>query len=150
MSKACVPDVKELRTEIAIAAPPERVWDVLTDFDAYPTWNPFITSIAGRPEVGTELEVRIEPPGRRAMTFRPTVLAAEPQRRLAWLGRVLLPRVFDGEHSFEIEPSGDGGSRFTQRERFSGLLVPLLGATLRKTEQGFVAMNRALKERAEA
>ena len=150
MSKGCGHDVKELRTEIAIAAPPERIWDVLTDFDAYPSWNPFITSIAGRPEVGAELEVGIEPPGGRAMTFRPTVLAADPQRRLAWLGRILLPGVFDGEHSLEIEPSGGGGSRFTQRERFSGLLVPLFAATLRKTEQGFVAMNRALKERAEA
>lgn len=29
------------------------------------------------------------------------------------------------------------------------LLVPLLGATLRRTEEGFHAMNRALRERAD-
>ena len=142
--------MRELRAEIAIAAPPERVWEVLTDFDAYPSWNPFIKSIAGRLVVGSELEVRIEPPGGRGMNFRPKVLKAEPQRRLTWLGRFLLPGLVDGEHSFEIEPSGDAGSRFVQRERFSGVLVPLLGATLRKTEEGFGAMNQALKERAEA
>jgi hypothetical protein len=104
--------MKELRTEIAIAAAPERVWEVLTDFDSYPSWNPFIRSVTGRPAAGTQLEVRIEPPGGRSMTFRPTVLAAEPPRELSWLGRVLLPGVLDGEHSFHIEPSGDGGSRF--------------------------------------
>ena len=34
---------KQLRTHIDIHASPERVWQVLTDFAAYPDWNPFIT-----------------------------------------------------------------------------------------------------------
>jgi hypothetical protein len=142
--------MKELRKDIPIAAPPERVWEVLTDFESYPSWNPFIRGVTGRPATGTELEVRIHPPGGRPMTFRPTVLTADAPRELRWLGRVVLPGVFDGEHIFQIEPSGDGGSRFVQRERFRGLLVPLFGATLRKTEAGFAAMNDALKRRAEA
>lgn len=112
--------MKELRTEIAIAARPERVWEVLTDFDAYPSWNPLITSIAGRPSPGAELNVRIEPPGARAMNFRPKVVKAEPQRRLTWLGRFLLPGIFDGRHSFEIEPSGDGDSRFVRVSASAG------------------------------
>jgi len=37
------------------------------------------------------------------MTFRPTILKAEPERELRWLGRLLLPGLFDGEHVFEIE-----------------------------------------------
>lgn len=122
---------------------------MLTDFESYPSWNPFIQSIAGRPDEGEKLEVRIAPPGRRAMRFRPTVLKAEAPRELRWLGRVLLPGLFDGEHIFQIEPSGDGGSRFIQRERFTGVLVPLLGGMLPKTEQGFAAMNEALKQRTE-
>jgi hypothetical protein len=139
--------MKELRSEIALAARPERVWEVLTAFEAYPSWNPFIKSISGRAAVGAELEVRIEPPGGRAMTFRPKVLKAEPGRELTWLGRFLLPGIFDGEHSFQIEPSAEGGSRFVQRERFRGVLVPLFRGTLRKTQDGFVAMNEALKQR---
>ena len=39
--------MKELRREVEIAAPAERVWSVLVDFDAYPDWNPFIRSIQG-------------------------------------------------------------------------------------------------------
>ena len=125
------------------------MWDVLTDYDAYPEWNPFIRSVRGRPEVSAELEVRIEPPGRRAMTFKPTVLAAEPGLELRWLGRVLLPGIFDGEHSLRIEPVDEGHVRFVQSERFNGLLIPLFGRTLEQTRQGFVQMNEALRRTAE-
>ncbi len=31
-------------------------------------------------------------------TFRPTVLVAEPNRELRWLGRLFMPGPFDGEH----------------------------------------------------
>lgn len=142
--------MKELRTQIEIEATPDRVWEILTDFAAYPEWNPFIHMIQGQAAVGSKLEVRIEPPGGRAMTFKPTVLEAAPRRELRWLGRVLVPGLFDGEHSLRIEPIGDSRVRFVQAERFSGVLVPLFGKSLEKTQRGFTAMNEALKRRAEA
>lgn len=141
--------MRELHTEIDIAAPPERVWDVLTDFGAYPEWNPFIRSIDGEPRVGSRLKLRIQPPGARAMTFRPTVRAAEPARELRWLGRLVLPRLVDGEHRLALEPLEGGRTRFIQSERFSGLLVVLLTKTLTATERGFEQMNEALKRRVE-
>jgi hypothetical protein len=141
--------MKELRTDIEIDATPDRVWAILTDFASYPAWNPLIQSIRGEPVVGSKLEVRIAPPDGKAMTFQPTVLNAEPNRELRWLGRVFLPRIFDGEHSLQIEPLADGRVRFVQAEQFRGVLVPLLGKTLERTERGFTAMNEALKRRAE-
>jgi hypothetical protein len=78
------------------------------------------------------------------------VLAAEPGRELRWLGRFLVPGLMDGEHAFRIEPIAGGRSRFTQSERFSGILVAFLKGTLRKTELGFEQMNGALKQRVEA
>lgn len=141
--------MKELRTAIEIEATPARVWEILTDFEAYPEWNPFIRRITGEPELGARLEVRIEPPGGRAMTFKPTVLEAEPERVLRWLGRVLVPGIFDGEHELRLEPAGDTRVRFLQSERFGGVLVPLFGKTLEQTRRGFDAMNEALKARAE-
>jgi hypothetical protein len=141
--------VQVLHSEIEIDAPPERVWRVLTDFDAYPEWNPFIRSIEGDPEVGSRLRVRIEPPGSRGMTFKPTVQAAEPARELRWLGRLFVPGLMDGEHRLALEPLDGGRSRFIQSERFSGVLVGLLGRMLAATEQGFKQMNEALKRRAE-
>ncbi len=141
--------MRELRREIEIDAPPESVWAVLSDFAAYSEWNPFIRRIGGELREGARLEVRIEPPGARATTFKPTVRAVKTNRELRWLGRLLLPGVVDGEHSLRIEPLDGGRSRFVQSERFTGLLVGLVGGTLAKTEAGFEQMNTALKARVE-
>jgi hypothetical protein len=82
------------------------------------------------------------------MTHRPTVLVAEPGRYLRWLGKLALPGLFAARHEFLLEPAG-AGTRLRPREDFAGLLVPFLKATLRRTEAGFDATNRALKQRAE-
>ena len=132
-----------------IAAPPSVVWEALTDNVALVEWNPFLTSLGGALEAGSRLRVRIEPPGGKAMTFKPRVLAVEPERRLEWLGRVGVPGIMDGRHRFELEELPGGGTRFTHSETFSGVLVPMLGTTLRRTEEGFAAMNEALRRRSE-
>jgi hypothetical protein len=143
--------MKELHSEIDIDAPAERVWHLLTDFASYPQWNPFIRRISGEPNRGERLEARIEPPGGQGMTFKPKVLNAEPNRELRWLGHLLVPGLFDGEHSFTIQPLEENRVRFVQREAFKGLLVPLFARSLEtNTQRGFEEMNRALKERAEA
>jgi hypothetical protein len=140
--------MKAIDTSIEIAAPPSRVWEVLMDFQSYPHWNPFITSISGAARVGEKLSVRIQPPGKSGMKFKPTVLVADSQRELRWKGKVLVNGLFDGEHHFRLEPMGDG-TKFYQGEQFTGLLVPLLTGTFQATEQGFKAMNERLKRRAE-
>jgi len=141
---------KQLRAQIDIHATPERVWHVLTDFAAYPQWNPFLTLVSGTARRGERLTIRMQPVGGRGMTFRPTVLDVDPGRGLRWLGHLLVSGVFDGEHSFAIEPLGDGQVRLVQQEQFRGLLVPLLARSLdRHTLPAFEQMNQALKRRAE-
>jgi hypothetical protein len=140
--------LRRIETAVDIAAPPRTVWDVLVDFAAYPDWNPFIRRLQGEARNGARLEVTVQPPGSRAMTFKPTVLAAEPGRELRWLGRVLLPGLFDGEHSFRLERTA-GGCRLHHDETFRGILVPLFGKMLENTEHGFTALNHALKQRVE-
>jgi hypothetical protein len=60
------------------------------------------------------------------MKMRPTVLVAEPRHELRWLGRLLLPGIFDGEHRFEIHETAPGRVTFVQSEEFRGVLVPFL------------------------
>jgi hypothetical protein len=141
---------KQLITSIEIDAPPNIVWEVLTEFDRFHLWNPFICSIDGNAALGNKLVVRIEPPGGKVMTFRPVVLTADPGTELRWLGRVIFPGIFDGEHRFQIESLGDRQVRFIHSERFSGLLVPFFWRSLdTQTRRGFEAMNQALKLRSE-
>lgn len=141
--------MRQLSVTTTIDAPPAVVWKVLIDGAGHRAWNPFITELTGELVAGRRLRVRIAPPGGRPMTFRPTVTAVEPERRLAWLGRAGLPGIFDGAHSFTLAPRPDGGTDLTQSEVFRGLLVAAMRATLLHTEAGFTAMNEALRERAE-
>src|SRR2546428_4374478 len=138
----------ELRTEIEIDAPAERLWSVLLDFGRFPDWTPSSRSFRGQALVGSRLQVLLGASGTRPMRFRPTVKAVVPTRELRWLGRLGLPRLFDGEHIFQIEPLGPTRAQFVQRERFRGLFVPLLARSLnRDARRGFEEMNRALRER---
>lgn len=144
------PFERRIHSHVALEVPSGRVWEVLTEFQAYPTWNPFILRLEGAARPGERLTVEIRPPGQRGMTFRPTVLVVDEERELRWLGRVMLPGVFDGEHVFTIAPLGAGSVRFSQRETFRGLLVPLMPRSMwDTTRRGFEEMNAALKRRAE-
>ena len=95
--------MKELNTEIEINGTTDQVWEVLTDFGSFPVWNPFIKRIGGELQLGAKLEVLIEPPGGKAMTFKPTVKIIEPKTEFRWLGNLLFPGIFDGEHIFQLE-----------------------------------------------
>lgn len=140
----------ELVTAVDIDAPAETVWTVLTDFGAYPEWNDY-TRIEGEATVGTTLRVSPGPEAGKMPSFSPEVLVAERSRELRWLGHLLVPGLFDGEHRFVIDPQEDGGVRLTQSETFRGVLA---GLVLRfygdATEQNFRAVNAALRDRAEA
>jgi hypothetical protein len=130
---------------IHIQAPPTTIWQILTATDQYADWNPFMTRLYGRLVVGERLTVTIRP-GKHSMTFRPTVLAVEEVALIRWRGRLGVPGIFDGEHELRLEATADGGTRFVQRETFTGLLVPMIRRVLDDTQTGFAAMNAALKD----
>ena len=134
---------------VDIPASPATVWQILTETDRYDEWNPFMTELSGRLAVGERVAVTIRP-GRRSMTFRPTVLALEDGTLLRWRGRAGVRGVFDGEHELRLQADTDGGTRFVQREVFTGLLVPFVRGILDDTQTGFGAMNAALRDRAVA
>lgn len=139
-----------LQTDIEITAPPETVWDVLTNLDEYRDWNPFIISATGNVEVGERLINRMQQPGSRAMTIKPTVTEVETGRTFEWLGVLGIPGVFDGRHRFELEETVTG-TRLVQSEQFRGILVRFMRKMIdTSTRQAFEQMNSALKERAEA
>lgn len=142
----------EIQYSIDISAPATRVWEILSDFPSYPSWNPFIRSISGAQTVGSRLKVMIQPQGGKAMGLSPTLLNFSPSKEFRWKGQLLFPGIFDGEHYFQLSEPSPGNVRLTHGEIFSGFLVPLAfrGALRSGTELGFQVMNQALKHRAEA
>lgn len=138
---------KEIKTEIVIQATPEKIWSILTDFENYPNWNPFINTIEGNATIGDKIKVSIHPPGGKKMTFRPIVITKIDKKELSWRGKLLVSGLFDGEHKFELIDNKDGTVTFIQSEKFKGLFVWMFNP--KKTEDGFNRMNEKLKELAE-
>jgi hypothetical protein len=141
--------MKELRTEIEIQATPDKVWQVLTSLDKYPEWNPFIHHAIGKAEVGKTVDIDFQPDS-KGLKLHCTVVKVEPNRELCWKYHFILPILIRGEHSFIIEPLENNRIRFIDREIFFGLLVPLQAKDIdTNSKQGFEAMDKALKARAE-
>ena len=141
--------MKELRTEIEIQATPGKVWQVLTNLDQYPEWNPFIHHAIGKAKVGEKVDITFRE-GSKEMTLHCVVVKVEPNKELRWKYHVALPILFYGEHSFIIEQIESNKVRFIDREIFTGFLVPSQAKDIdTNSKRGFEAMDRALKARAE-
>ena len=128
-------------TEVQIAASPQEVWAVLSDFESYGNWNPFLTSIEGKMAVGESLTVHFASKAFGDMDISPNVLIVEPREEFRWKGILLVPGIFDGEHFFKLEPR-NGGTRLVHGESFSGLLLWVFDLNVMKDD--FNAMNQGL------
>ena len=137
----------DIRAEIDIEAPPAEVWRHLVDLAAFRDWNPFIPTASGVAEVGQKLSLRLQPPGGRGITIRPTVTEVVQGSVFEWLGHLVVRGLLDGRHRFELMPT-PSGTHLVQSESFGGVLVRLLRRSLDGgTRAGFEAMNIALRRR---
>lgn len=136
---------KSIQTSIDIQASPAKVWQILTDFDKYPEWNPFLKFIKGDVQKGKIIHINAN-----GTQFKPIVLAFEKEKELRWIGKLLFKGLFDGEHSFVIEDQKNGSVTFHHREKFNGILVGLMAKSLdTDITHAFHQMNQKLKEMAE-
>src|SRR3954464_5618179 len=99
--------MKEIVTAIDVAAPADRVWNVLTTFAAYPDWNPLLRTMAGALRQGAPLAITFAV-GRRTFHADATMLRVVPNRELRWAGPIsrVKGRIFRAEHYFLLEDVG--------------------------------------------
>lgn len=141
--------MKELRTEIILNATTDKVWETLTNVEAYASWNPFIVSSEGEAKLGGRLTNTMMNKG-KANVFKPIITRFEPQKAFEWLGSGLLG-MFKGRHYFMLEDLGEGKTKLVHGEKFSGLLSgPIMKMIGDDTLRNFQSMNKALKNRVES
>lgn len=141
--------MRQPRSQIDIDAPPERVWDVLTNFPTFPSWNPFIREAEGSLHPGARLRIKLRL-GRWLITFHPVLTVVDRPRELRWLARQWRPGIFDVDRRFRLEPLGTTGCRFVQSESGSGIFAPLLMLIMAgRILRGYEEFNAAIKERVE-
>jgi hypothetical protein len=136
-----------MESSIEIDAPTERVWEVISQIEAYGDWNPFFVKGQGRLEAGREISLTMQPVGKSPMRFSPKVLEVVQGQRITWRGRLGIPGIFDGTHHLTVSRIDATHTRFEQEEDFSGILVPFAG--FKPYRQGWDLMNAALKAKSE-
>ena len=139
--------MQEIHTEIEIDAPPETVWDGLTNVDSYGEWNPHITGVDGDLREGASLEITVDRIDSEPRTLTVRVSELDPPRRLQWIGTVGSRWVFRGTHTFELHALDGGRTRFVNHEEATGVLVPFV--TSDEPQRDYERMNQALKQRIE-
>jgi hypothetical protein len=68
---------------------------------------------------------------------------------MTWLGGMPLG-LFKGVRTYRLSPAGEGATRFTMREEFTGPSVPLIWRRLPDFQPSFETFARGLKAQAEA
>ena len=141
----------EIRTEIEINAPVDKVYNMIADLDKYPNWNPLVVKAEGAPYEGADLTITIRAPLGLDLPLGVTVKTAAKNTEFRWVGSA---PVFDflmtGDHYFRFEKISDEKTKFIHGEIFTGLLEPLVGDLI--VEQGtplYENLNYALKARCE-
>ena len=123
--------MREIRTEIEIAAPPTKVWSILMDFDNWKDWNP-ISHASGAASLGSKLTITMcADKGKAPMKYMPIVTSFDAPKFFRWRGKMMAGFLMTNDKVFELQESGSG-TRLIHRELFSGLLVPMFWGKLNK------------------
>ncbi len=103
---------RELRAEATVAAPPERVWALLTDFSQMARWSPEMVRMLPLKPGGLRTGQWYLGINRRKAVVWPSrsvVAAVEPGRRLVWD-----TKSSGAQWIWELEPV-DGGTKVVHR-----------------------------------
>lgn len=133
-------------TSISIAAPPARVWQVLTEVEQWPEWTPSMQKLErlDPQPFGEGSRVRIQQPKLQPAIW--TVTKCEPGKAFVWVSQN--PGiVVAGLHSIEPIPEG---SKVTLSVRFNGFLAPLVCLLTANLTRKYLGLEAAgLKARCE-
>lgn len=138
--------MRELRTEIEIAAPPTKVWKILTDFDNWKKWNPIITQANGVSSLGSVLSITMRnEDGKDGPQYTPIVTIFQEPKSFRWRAKMMFEFLFTNDKVFELEETSSG-TRLIHKELFSGMVVPLCWGKLNQGVPPMLkSMNDALK-----
>jgi hypothetical protein len=131
------------RSELEIAAAPQIVWRVLTEFEGWPAWNDDVKSISIQGGVAAGSVFRWKAgPG----TITSTIQRVEPPRLIAWTGRTLGIKAI---HFFWLEPR-NGNTIVRTAESYDGVMARALRGPIQKAlDNGLVNGLRYLKAEVE-
>jgi len=144
-------NMQEIRTEIEIAAPPAKVWSILTDISKWQDWNPVINKSSGTAAIGSELNITMcgKEDGKDGPNYSPTVTKLEEAKKFSWRATMMAGFIFTNGKIIELEETSSG-TRLVHKETFSGMMAAMMRGQMEKGVPPMLnKFNNALKELAE-
>lgn len=137
----------EARNDVIINSPAQNVWETIIDFNNYKNWNSQLFYLGGTIALNEVIHLKLSVEGATPYEFKPTISKWKEGKSFAWIARTGLPRIFDGEHFFEIESNQDGTTTVVNREEYRGVLSLLMQQlpAMKLAPKGFKKMNVELK-----
>ena len=140
---------KLIRTETTINAPIHMVWQILTEFESYNEWNPFLKNVSADFRSGGKVKFSAIVRGRK-LKFAAKFNRVEELSYFAWSGDdAPISFAVNGNHYFELKKLDEKRTLFIHGENFTGLIIPAISFLLNQAQPAYESMNLALKERAE-
>lgn len=137
----------EIKDEIEINADRQTVWNAIIDFPNYRVWNTQLAYLGGDVSPNGKLHLKLSVNGTDPYEFRPSISQWRENEKFAWLSLTAIPKVFDGEHFFELKSLQNGNTWLINREVYSGVLSLFMKSLpmMKEAPAGFKKMNRELK-----
>ena len=146
-----------------ISAKPEAIWAILTDGhqlvepaaspDAiltdgarYPSWDSGVERVEGRIAPGETIRVYVKVNPGRAFPIKVTEFV--PGQRMVWSGGMPLG-LFKGVRTYTLSPQGNGTTKFSMREEYTGPMLPMIWRSIPDLGPSFAQFANGLKQRAE-
>ncbi len=122
------------------------IWEILTNAANYGGWDSGVDRVEGSIELGSAIKVFSQVSPDRPFSFRITQMV--PGRKMTWM-RSATPGLFKGVRTFVLSPLKNGATKFTMREEFKGLLLPIAWRAMPDLRPSFEQFATGLKNRAE-
>jgi hypothetical protein len=139
--------MKAYQASSTIEASPNAIWAILTDGSKYPDWDSGVDRVVGRIAPDEKISVFSKVSPGRAFPVRVTEFASG--QKMVWSGGMPLG-LFKGVRTFTLTPEGNGTTRFTLREEYTGPLVSVIWRSMPDLGPYFEQFANGLKERAES
>ena len=112
--------------QIEIAAPPTRVWQVLSNIERWPSWNALVqnATLSGPLQPGSVFRWKS-----KGLSVMSTLIEVTPNRCLVWTGKALGTRAL---HTWEIDEI-DRGTLLKTAEWFGGWLPRFMPTAMQRT-----------------
>jgi uncharacterized protein YndB with AHSA1/START domain len=139
-----------VRAEIAIDAPIEPVWQILTDFEGYRAWNPFTPRVETTLRVGDPIHLHVRLGGER-LSHRVESVTRNQPHTLGWEMKMGARFLLHAERIQTLTPIDAHRTHYLSEDVFGGWLAPLVLALYGGAmERGFRDCALGLKKAAES